>query len=50
MSMIKLYYIGVPVMMAAQTLIMIYMAAGIRTIARRRRRSGRKSGFGERTE
>lgn len=38
MTMIKLYYIGVPVLMTAQTVLMAYMALVLNKISKRRRR------------
>lgn len=38
MTMIKFYYIGVPVCMMVQTLTMVYMALVLNKISKRRRR------------
>jgi len=38
MTMIKLYYIGVPVCMMVQTVLMAYMALVLNKISKRRRR------------
>ena len=37
MTMVKFYYIGVPVLMAAQTVLMAYMALVLNKISKRRR-------------
>lgn len=39
MSMMRLYYIGVPVCAGLQTLVMIYMALVLNKISKRRRKS-----------
>ena len=38
MTMVKFYYIGVPVCMIVQTLVMIYMALVLNKISKKRRR------------
>ncbi len=41
MSMMRLYYIGMPVLMFAQTVLMLYMTAALKGINRKMGRRGK---------
>lgn len=42
MTMVKIYYYGMPIIMAIQTVVMMHMAAALRRMSRRSRRRNDK--------